>query len=180
MAIVGGFAGAGWLMLAVRLMLAAQGFGRIEVMIQPGGPGRSPGVILAIGDRVFAEIVVEADVIGPACQDALLLEGAEDFVLDMLAAVGMDRVGDVGVELGASFVILEGAIVAESLPALVAVERAELILSVAFGTAVHQFATRHCDEQAVAALYQLEVANDEAVLERDGTKRQQPVMRLIH
>ncbi len=91
-------------------------------------------------------------------------------LLDQLAESGVDRMGGVGVELGAAIGIADGALLVELVSAVVAVAGSQMILAAALGAAVSQLAAGHGDEQSFVAFDDLEVTDDKLVVEGDGAE----------
>src|SRR5205085_12633798 len=85
------------------------------------------------------------------------------------------RMRDVGVQLettvAIAVVLAEVAIVIESRAAAVAEACAQMVLLAAALAMIAELARRHGEEQAVGAFDQLDVADDEGVVEGQGTER---------
>ncbi len=96
--------------------------------------------------------------------------------LDLLPAHGIDGMGDVGVELGPPVGVAECAVLVEPAAALVAETAPQVILRATVVAAIGQLARRHRDEEALGALDDLEVADDEHVVEGDAAKGLQPLV----
>ena len=128
----------------------------------------------------FAEVVVGADIAGLLSADPFLGEGEHDAVLDLFPAAGVDGVGDVGVEAGASLGIFLGAVIEQLDSALVAVPGAEMVLGAAFGAAIGELAAGHGDERAAKSLDDLEIADDETLIEGDRAEGEQALLGVIH
>jgi hypothetical protein len=100
-----------------------------------------------------------------------------------MAAVGVDGVRDVSMQFGASgptvticaimvyLLIPLMAIVVQPRAARVAEPGPQVVLLVAAGAMVGEFSRRHGQEQSIATFDQLDIANDERVVESQGTER---------
>ena len=132
------------------------------------------------GETVLAVIVVHADVAGALSPDDLFFERIDHPLLDHLATVRIDRVRDVCIELRPAVVVLGRPIFFEHRAALVAVLGAKMILRTATRAAVGQLAAGHGHERTFGTLNDLQVADDEARIERDRTKGLKPIVRIIH
>ena len=64
--------------------------------------------------------------------------------------------------------------------ALVAVAAAQVILAAALRAVGREFAAGHGHERAVGPLDDLQIADDEAVVERDRAERLQPLAGVFH
>ena len=129
---------------------------------------------------VFAEVVVAAEVARQLRAFEFLAVRDDDPPLNRLAAIGVDRVGDVGVQPRAAVVTLDGPVFVESRSAFVAEAGAKMILGGALRTAIGQLAAGHRDERAARSLNDLQVADHEAAVEGDRTERLQPVVGIVH
>ena len=110
----------------------------------------------------------------------LLLVGLHHLELDKFAAVAVDGVRDVGIELGSAILVLDGTILAEGFAAVIAVAGSQVIFVVAARAAVHQPPAGHRDERASASLDDLQIPDDKAAVQRDGTESQQPLIGVAH
>src|SRR5262245_15784225 len=77
---------------------------------------------------VVAKLVIAPDVPRLLREYELLLIRGQHFELDEFAALGIDRMGDVGVEFGAAVLTLVGPILRQSAAALAAEHRSEAVL----------------------------------------------------
>src|SRR5262249_11389319 len=100
---------------AVRAMRAELAAGAIGGVQLADDLGKAAFIIIAV------VVIVIADVARLLRPFPFLLVGLEDGGLDHLAAGGVDRVSDVGVQLGPAVGIAGGAILVELAAALVAV-----------------------------------------------------------
>lgn len=122
------------------------------------------------------------DVTGQLAALEFLVEGVQHGFLDAVAAVGVDGVGDVGVELEAAVAVAVAILVAlvavlvEARATLVAVAGAEVIFFTAAVAMVGELSRRHGKEEAVVAVDELDVADDEGVVEGQGAERLEPVV----
>ncbi len=91
-------------------------------------------------------------------------------LLDHLAECGVDRMGDIGVELGPAIGVADSAILVELVSALIAVTSSQMVLASALVTAVGQLTAGHGDEQSPVSFDDLEVANDETVVKGNGAE----------
>src|SRR6516164_2385893 len=108
-------------------------------------------------------VVVAADVAGLLGAFAFFLVRPDDRGLDDLAAAGIDRVSDVGVELGPAVGAAGGAVLIEAATALIAVAGPQVVLAATAGAAVRQLAAGHGDKRTFRAFDDLEVADDDAI-----------------
>src|SRR5262245_45905142 len=124
-------------------------------------------------------IVVGADVAGHLRPFPLIRVRLDDCRLHDLAAGAVDRVGDVRVELGPAVMIAWGPVLVQVVAAAIAVPGAEVILRTAPRAAVGQLPAGHGHEQALGALNDLQVADDEGVVESDGAEGHQALVVLF-
>src|SRR5262249_23662517 len=117
--------------------------------------------------EVAVVVVVGADVARLLGAFLLFLVSANDGALDHLARGGVDRVGDVGVELGAAIGVADGAVLVELVTARVAVTGTEVVLAAAGAAAIGELAARHGDEAALGSFDDLQVTHDQGIVERD-------------
>src|SRR5262249_45683677 len=89
---------------------------------------------------------------------------------------GVDRVGDVGVELGAAIGVADGAVLVELVTARVAVTGTEVVLAAAGAAAVGELAARHGDEAALGSFDDLPVTHDEGIFGRGCAEGLQPLV----
>jgi len=68
----------------------------------------------------------------------------------------------------------------QSNSALVTELRSKMIFCRTTRTVIGQFATRHCDERAFGSLNDLEVTDDEAAIERQGSECLQTLIGVAH
>lgn len=101
-------------------------------------------------------------------------------MLNHLATLRIYRMCDVGVELSAPVGIERHAVGRQGCPALVTVLRAQVIFRAATGAMARQLAARHRNERAIGSIDDLEIAHDEAVVERDRAKRLEPFALFVH
>ena len=73
-----------------------------------------------------------------------------------------------------------GAVLVQPAAALVAEPRPQVVLAPAAAAAVGQLPARHGDEDALGALDDFQVADDERVVEGDRAEGQQPLAVLFH
>ncbi|HEY2589808.1 MAG TPA: hypothetical protein VGI81_28955 [Tepidisphaeraceae bacterium] len=109
------------------------------------------------------------DVSGLFAPFQLPLIGLHDLIFDLVAAIGVDRVRNVGMELQPVLITLsvaelQIAFFVQSLAAMVAEAGTQVILLPAGGAVVGQFARRHRKEEPVIPVDQLHVADDERVI----------------
>ncbi len=120
-------------------------------------------------------LVVGADVarlLGPL---PLFHEGLDHGTLNLFACHGVDRVGDVGVQLGPPIVIPHGAVLIELGAALVAEPRPEVVLAGTFEAAIRELAARHRHENTLGTFDNLQVPDNEGIIEGDRAEREQPL-----
>jgi hypothetical protein len=89
----------------------------------------------------------------------------QDRALNNFPACGVDRVGNVGMELGAALGITKGPILVQSLAALVAKAGPQVVFGTALAAAISQLTAGHCNETILGAFDNLEVANDKCIIE---------------
>src|SRR5437660_971894 len=128
-------------------MVAARTVGTVSAVLAPVGTARC--VQLADHLRQAAlevagvEVIVVAHVarlLGPL---AFFLVGFEHSALDDLPAGGVDRMGDVGMKLGASIGVTSRPILIELGAALVAKAGTQMVFAAALHAAVGQLAAGH-------------------------------------
>src|SRR5262249_19526436 len=100
--------------------------------------------------------------------------------LDDRAAGGVDRMSDVGVELGPAVGVAGGAVLVELAAALVTEAGAQVVLAAAAGAAVGQLAAGHGHERPLGALDDLQVADDEGVVVRARAEGLRPLVVVFH
>src|SRR5690606_21257118 len=87
--------------------------------------------------------------------DDLVAIGGKDLALDIVPAVGVDGVGDVGVELDAratvAVLLAQEAVLIETQAAIVAVAGAQMVFVGAAWAMIGEFARWHCQEESVVA-----------------------------
>ena len=101
-------------------------------------------------------------------------------VLDHLPAGGIDRMRDVGIQLGTAIVVLGGLLLLQTRATLVAKSGAKMVLAAALRTVSGQLSTWHRHEGPCGALDDLQVAHDERIVERDRAKCLESFSRLVH
>jgi len=101
-------------------------------------------------------------------------------ILNHFAAERIDRVCDVGVKLGATLCVFRSARVGKPLAALIAVQRAQMVLHAAPRAVRSQLAARHRDERTIGPVDDLKVPHDEAIVKCDGTEGLEPFARFFH
>jgi hypothetical protein len=126
------------------------------------------------GIVIGVDLIVARDVAGHFRPFELVGVSFEDGGLDFFASARVDRVGDVGVELGSPVGVADRSIFVESGAALVAKAAAEVVFGAAMRAPIGEFPRRHRDEETLGALDDLEVANDEHVVKGDAAKGLQP------
>ena len=100
--------------------------------------------------------------------------GGQDGRLDLLATHRVDRMGDVGVELGPPVGVTQGTVLVEPATALVAESAAKVVLRPTVVAAIRQLSRRHRHEESLGAFDDFQVADDEHVVKRDTAKGLQP------
>ncbi len=86
---------------------------------------------------------------------------------------------DVGVKLRAA-VVFADVVLPQSRAALVAVARLQVVLRTALMAVRRESPARHGDKRTVGAADDLQVANHEAMIERDRAERLQALARIFH
>ena len=99
----------------------------------------------------------------------------QDRLLNGVARFLVDRVRDVGIEPGTTALVEVAALIAQPCAAIVAITAAHVVLPRARRATVTELAARHGHEEALAALDDLDVAHDEAVLDRHARESSQLV-----
>ena len=82
---------------------------------------------------------------------------------------------NVGIELGAAILVLDGPIFLQPAAALIAIQRTEMVLVAALRAMRGQLAAGHGHERTIGAFDDLQVANHEAIVQRDRTECVQPL-----
>ncbi len=141
--------------------------------------GRREVGLNIVAVQISCVIAVPADVARQLGPVLLLLIRPHDGLLDLLPRGGVNGVGEVGVQLGTTINVPRDPALAEFVSAAVAEPRPEVVLGAAVGAAVCQLAARHGDEDAPRPLDNLQVPNDERVVERNGTEREQTLTVLL-
>jgi hypothetical protein len=101
--------------------------------------------------------------------------GPKDPILDLLAALGIDRMGDIRMKLHSIRIIalpigvpvseLEVPIVAQALATMIAISGPQVVLFVAGWAVVGDFSRGHGQKQAFISVDQLHVTDDKYVIE---------------
>ena len=148
--------------------------GRFDAALRLGRADEARGLELDLfvrltqrGEVVFAVVVVGAAIARFLRAHHFVLVSLEHFPLNQLAAIRVDRMGDIGVELGAPLVVLDRPIFVELGAALVAVQGPQMILAMAARTAIGQLAAGHRDERALGPLDNFEITDHEAGIKSD-------------
>jgi hypothetical protein len=100
--------------------------------------------------------------------------------LDLFAALRVDWMRDVGVELNAAIGITDRPIIALPSAALIAIVGPQVVLKAALGAVAGQLSAGHRHEWTVGPTNDLEVSNHECMIESDRTKRLQAVVGVFH
>ena len=98
------------------------------------------------------------------------LEFRDHAGLNHFAAAGIDRVGDIGVQFGASFVVADGAIFFQTAAALVAMGRAQMNLLAALRTMRGELAAGHGHERAVGSIDNFQIADNKRIVKGNRTE----------
>ncbi len=104
-----------------------------------------------------------------------LLVRGQDGLVHITAALGIDGVRHVRVQLDAHIVGAAVAVFVELLAALVAIASPQVVFGHTRGAVIHELARGHRDEQAVRAVDDLDVANHKAAIQGDGAKAAEAV-----
>ncbi len=104
----------------------------------------------------------------------------DDPRLDLFAALGIDWVGDIGVQLRSLVRTPFDVRLFQLDTALIAVRGTQMVLAAATGAVPCQFATGHRDERTVGAFDNLQVAYHEGIVEGDGAESSQPIAGIFH
>ena len=110
----------------------------------------------------------------------LFFVGLDDGGLDVFATLGVDGVGDVGVQLGAAAGGAVGTALIELGAAVAAEAGAEMVLGAAGGTVVSDLARGHGDEITAGAFDNFEVADNKGVVESNRTKGFKTIGTISH
>ena len=86
---------------------------------------------------------------------------------------------DIGVEF-VRCIIFGAAIVADARATIVAIIATDVVFVSAATTAIGEFATGHGDEWTMAAFDDFQIADDEAMVKRNGTKGAEAIFRFLH
>src|SRR6516164_9219908 len=161
---VGGLFGACRLLLAAQVRAARGGMGAVWAIA-----GLAAGHLADDADVAVVEVgivvVVGADVARHLGFFALVVIGLQHGGLDHFAAGGVDRVSDIGVELGPAVSVADGAVFIKLVSALVAVAGPQVILAATAAAAVGQFAAGHGHKRPLGSLDDFQVANHVGVVE---------------
>ena len=121
-----------------------------------------------LGECLFViEVVVSRDVAGKLRPLEFGMEFANHAVLNHLAAARVDRVRDIGIELGPAVLVLDGPIFLEPQSALVAKAGLEVVFTAALRAMGGQFAARHGHKRAIRSFDDLQIPNDKAIVKGD-------------
>jgi hypothetical protein len=130
---------------------------------------------------IIPEVIERADVAGLLGKLKLTLVCIDDDVIDHEAAMRVDRMRDVGVQFGAPLEIAQSALWVELSSAVIAEMRPQMVFVAAVSAAVGKLTTGHGNEDALAALDDLEVADDKRVVDRDRAEgKESLVVRRWH
>jgi len=109
----------------------------------------------------------------------------DDFLFDGLAALGVDGVGDVGVELQAAVAVVVAVLIfletvfIQRRAAVIAKAGAEVIFFAAARAVVGQLSAWHRKEEAVISIDEFDVTNDEGVIEGQGAEGLEAVVLVL-
>src|SRR5437899_10506243 len=129
---------------------------------------------------VAFQFIVRRDVAWLLGPFSLLLIGLEDGGLHYFASGRVDRMGDIGMELGPAVGVASGPILVELMAALIAVAGPQMVFAAALRAPVGEFAARHGHERPLAAFDVLQIANDEHFVKRDRAESQEPFVVGFH
>src|SRR5439155_12142278 len=101
-------------------------------------------------------------------------------VLNHFAALRVDGMSDIGIELGTALRVADGPLFAQTSAALIAILSFEMVLRAALMAMAGELAAGHGDEGPVGAVDDLEVADDKAVIEGDGAEALQSIVGVHH
>ena len=147
---------------------------------RPGRAHLADNFCVALGVIFRVVIVITARVAGLPGAFFFFLKGPQNSALNGLAAGGIDRVRDVGVEFRPAISVAQSPILVQACAALVAVAGAQMVLAAALRATVSQFTARHGHELALGAFDDLQIANDESIVKRDGAEGLQPFVVVFH
>jgi len=106
---------------------------------------------------------------------------ADDRLLDHISAGLIDRVGDVRVEfVRSTFDVAKVLRASQTRAALIAVMAAKMIFRPAAATTCGHLATGHRHEGTVGPFDDLQIADHETMIERDGTEGPEAIFRFLH
>jgi len=137
------------------------------------GPPRS-----TMGLAVF--VIVSRNIAGLFGPFQFLVKFLNHATLDSLASLGVNRMSDVGVQLGSALVVEVEFVVAGTFATVVAKAGSQMILGIAGTTVGCQFPAGHCDEGTRVTFNDLQVAYDEALVKGNAAKRAETVLRVLH
>lgn len=145
--------------------------GLADAVARPLGMSIAPmrfGGPMRLGKRLLViEIVVTRDIAGKFRPLQFGVEFADHPLLNHLAAAGVDRVRDVGVELSPAIFILDRPVFLQSNPALVAISGLEVVFTSALNAMGGQLAARHGHKRAVRPFDDLQIPDHEAIVKGD-------------
>jgi len=121
-----------------------------------------------LGECLFViEIVVSRDIAGLLRPLKLVMILADDALLNHLTTAGIDRMGDVGIQLRPAVLVFDGSIFLQPQPALIAISGLQVVLAAALGAVGRQLSAGHRHERTVSPFDNLEITDHEAIVKGD-------------
>ncbi len=135
------------------------------------------GTLAAANRELIVEIKVLSvkawrDVAGLLASLQFPVIGRKHFFLDLPAAVGVDRMGDVGVKLeassaGVAVAVVQISVTIESTSAMITELCPQMVLFGALGAMIGNLSGRHGKKKAVVSVDQFHVADDKRVIKSE-------------
>lgn len=116
---------------------------------------------------IVAAFIIAAHVTRLHRTELFHIQRLQNHALHVIAATGVDGMGDVRMQLETTDRIALTAPLIEAGTALVAVMRPQVILATATRTTVGNLAARHGKKWTIATLNDFQVTNDETIVKRD-------------
>jgi len=130
--------------------------------------------------EINIEVVVSRNVARGFGSADFFLELSYYRLLNHFSTARVDRVGNVGIQLGTALVVGGHPIGIERGAALVAMVRTKVVFCAALGAVRSQLATGHRHKRSARALDDFEVSNDKTIVKRDRAKGLEPFSWLFH
>ena len=124
--------------------------------------------------KIGIVIIVAANVAGKLGFFFLFEIRANDRVLNEFSRSTVDRVGNVGVELGAA-----GPIFIEAVTALITEPGPQVVFATTIPATVGELATGHGNEHATGAFDDFQITDNKSIVERNRAEREQTLVVLF-